>query len=81
VSGRNRFELLDVVCPRVLVSTLPDRYVCARAARHLDGGAVAGSLDHGVVARPEQRVVGDEDAFLGGGERDDVVRAGLLVVR
>ena len=72
-------ERIEVVRPAILVATLPHAHAGAGAARELQGGAVAGRLDHRVVARIQKPVTGDEDALLGSRQREHVGRLDVLV--
>ena len=71
--SQQALERVEVMRPAVLVAALPEADLGAGAARDLDRRAVARRLHDGVIAGREQRVVGDEDALLGGGEREHVV--------
>jgi len=58
-------ERLRVVGPALLVAPVPGADLGAGAAGHLERRLVARRLDDRVIARPEQRVVEQEDALLG----------------
>ena len=81
VGTQRALERVEVVRPPVRRGPPPLGHLGAGRAGDLERRLVAGRLDDDVVAGLQERVVGEEDALLGGGDDNDIVGAGRLVDR
>lgn len=81
VGPDKRLESGEIVGPAILWFSTPFTDGSTRAFGKSKRALVAGCFDDGVIVGGEQRVIEDENGFLGSGQDDDLIGTDVLVNR